>query len=217
MKIESKKMRSNLLPVLKQGWGYIAWAFGLFVLFALLDCNILQFLSFVAFAAFIYVYRNPERELPLFQNSSVTSPVDGTVISIEELDDPEYGYKVEIESDFSNVAVLRVPMSSSLLSVVHLKGTRLAKNSPLFTKTNENAVLIFENRDANKVKVVHRCKQSFDGIHIDIIMAQNLTQSFRYGSMIHGVTSIYLPRNFRLNITVSNELIGSETLIGYFS
>jgi phosphatidylserine decarboxylase len=210
-------MRSNLLPVLKQGWGYIAWAFGLFVLFALLDCNILQFLSFVAFVAFIYVYRNPERELPLFQNSSVTSPVDGTVISIEELDDPEYGYKVEIESDFSNVAVLRVPMSASLLFVAHQKGTRLAKNSPLFTKTNENAVLIFENRDANKVKVVHRCKQSFDGIHIDIIMAQNLTQSFRYGSMIHGVTSIYLPRNFRLNITVSNELVGSETLIGYFS
>ncbi|MDD3060480.1 MAG: phosphatidylserine decarboxylase, partial [Sulfurimonas sp.] len=96
MKIESKKMRSNLLPVLRQGWGYIGWAFGLFILFALFDYTILEFLSFVAFVAFIYMYRNPERELPLFQNSSVTSPVDGTVVSIEELDDLEYGYKVEV-------------------------------------------------------------------------------------------------------------------------
>jgi len=210
-------MRSNLLPVLRQGWGYIGWAFGLFILFALFDYTILEFLSFVAFVAFIYMYRNPERELPLFQNSSVTSPVDGTVVSIEELDDLEYGYKVEVESDFSDVAVLRVPMSGSLLFATHQNGTRLAKNSPLFTKTNENAVLIFENRDANKVKVVHRCKQSFDGIHIDIITAQHLAQSYRYGSMIHGITTIYLPRNFRLSINVSNELIGSETLIGYFS
>ncbi|MBU1216760.1 phosphatidylserine decarboxylase [bacterium] len=210
-------MRNNLLPVLKEGWNFIAWAFALFVIFALLDCEILEFLSFVAFAALIYLYRNPERELPLFQNSSVTSPVDGTVLSIEELEDSEYGYKIEIESDFSNVAVLRVPMSSVLNEIKHVQGTRLSKKSPLFSKTNENTRLVFENIDGNKVKIVHTCKQSFDGIHTDIIKAQNLPQSYRYGTMINGITTLYLPRNFRLNINVANELSASETLIGYFS
>jgi phosphatidylserine decarboxylase len=210
-------MKNNLLPVLKEGWNFIAWAFGLFVLFSLLDCDVLEFLSFIAVAILIYLYRNPEREMPLFQNSSVTSPVDGTVLSIEELEDAEYGYKIEIESNFSNVAVLRVPMSSSLQEIEHKKGTRLSRHSPLFSKINENTTLVFENIDGNKVKVVHTCKQSFDGIHTDIIKAQNLAQSFRYGTMINGVTTLYLPRNFRLNINVSNELRASETLIGYFS
>jgi phosphatidylserine decarboxylase len=77
--------------------------------------------------------------------------------------------------------------------------------------------LVFENIDGNKVKIVHTCKQSFDGIHTDIIKAQNLPQSYRYGTMINGVTTLYLPRNFRLNINVANELSASETLIGYFS
>jgi hypothetical protein len=36
-------MRNNLLPVLKEGWNFIAWAFALFVIFALLDCEILEF------------------------------------------------------------------------------------------------------------------------------------------------------------------------------
>jgi len=210
-------MRNNLLPVLKEGWNFIAWAFALFLIFALLDFEIGEFISFVVLIGLIYLYRNPERELPLFQNSSVTSPADGTVISIQELSDTEYGYKIEIESDFTNVGVLRVPMTSSLAQIQHKQGTRVSKYSPLFSKTNENALLIFENIDGNKVQVVHTCKQSFDGIHTDIIKAQNLPQSYRYGTMINGVTTLYLPRNFRLNIHVANELKASETLIGYFS
>lgn len=210
-------MRSNLLPVLKEGWGFIAWTSALFVLFALFDCDVLQFLSLVAFAGFVYFYRNPEREMPLFQNSSVTSPVDGTVISIEELEDAEYGYKIEIDSNFFNVAVLRVPVSSSLKEIEHKKGARLSRYNPLFSKINENLLLVFENMDGNKVKVVHTAKESFDGIHVDIIKAQNMAQSLRYGVMINGATTLYLPRNFRLNINVSNELRASETLIGYFS
>lgn len=210
-------MRNNLLPILKEGWSFIAWAFALFIVFALFNCSLLEFISFVAFAVLVYLYRNPEREMPLFQNSSVTSPVDGTVVSIEELTDAEYGYKVQIESDFSNVAVLRVPMNSSLQEIEHKKGARLSKYSPLFSKINENAVFVFENIDGNRVKVLHTCKQSFDGIHTDIIKAQSLPQSYRYGTMMNGVTTLYLPRNFRLNINVSNELRASETLIGYFS
>jgi phosphatidylserine decarboxylase len=212
-----KKMRNNLLPVLKEGWSFIAWAFALFIVFKLFGVDTLAFVSLVSLIALIYLYRNPERELPLFQHSSVTSPVDGTVISIKELEDLEYGYKVEINSDFSNVAVLRVPMSSIVNEIEHKNGTRLSKYSPLFSKTNENAVVVFENMDGNRVKIVHTCKQSFDGIHTDILKAQNLPQSFRYGTMINGVTTLYLPRNFRLNINVANELKASETLIGYFS
>jgi phosphatidylserine decarboxylase len=212
-----KKMRNNLLPVLKEGWNFIAWAFAFFIIFALFDCDILEFIALLAFGGLVYLYRNPEREMPLFLNSSVTSPVDGTVVSIEELEDAEYGYKVKIESDFTNVGVLRVPMTSSLKEIEHKKGTRLSKFSPLFSKTNENAVLVFENTDGNKVKIVHICKQSFDGIHAEIVQGQNLPQSLRYGTMINGVTTLYLPRNFRLNINVANEIKASETLIGYFS
>lgn len=210
-------MRSNLLPVLKEGWIYIFWALGFFVLFTLLECTLLQFLTFFAILGFVYLYRNPEREFPMFQDASVTSPVDGIVLSIEEIEDKEYGYKVVIESDFSDVAVFRAPISGSTLLMQHTKGTRLSKHDALFAKTNENAVIVFETTGQNKVKVVHTSKQNFSGINVNIIQTQNVVQTLRYGSMINGITTMYLPKNFRLDINTSTQVTGSETLIGYFS
>ena len=60
-------------------------------------------------------------------------------------------------------------------------------------------------------------KQSFDEIRIAAKESQSLLQGSRYGVMISGVTTIYLPQNFRLNINIGSELKASESLIGYFS
>jgi len=64
---------------------------------------------------------------------------------------------------------------------------------------------------------VHRLKQSFDSIHIDAFVNQTRLQGGRYGVMLNGVTTLYLPLNFRLNVNVGNQVKASETLVGYFS
>lgn len=209
-------MKNNLLPIAKEGWKYLAASLFAMLLFTLLHLDFLQFFAFLATLFFIFVFRNPERQTLIYQKESVISPVDGTVILIEELTDDEYAYKVEIDSSCLNVSLLRVPFNSTLESVELYRGTRLSPASSLSKSLNENAMLIFSNNN-NKIKVTHFLKQSFKGIDLDVVKMQTLQQGARYGLMINGVTTLYLPHNFRLNISLGGEVVACESLLGYFT
>ncbi len=210
-------MKSNLLPISSAGFKYVASAFLAFIIFSIFDIEFLAFISFALMLAFGFIFRNPEREVLSFEKNSLVSPVDGSVTSIEDIQDSEYAYKLEIDSTYFNVGVLRTPLDSTLKNVIVKKGARLASTSTLSKDINENVELIFVDENSNSVKVVHRLKRSFDDISVDVKNAQNVKQASRYGVMINGTTTIYLPKNFRLNVTVGSELEGSQTLIGYFS
>lgn len=212
-------MKSNLLPIAKEGWSYLAYSVAAFIVFMILDLDLLQFLAFLTTLFFIYIFRNPERENMLYQQNSVVSPVDGIVSSIEELqNENSYAYKVEIDGSYLNVALLRAPFTSTIEELEIQRGARLSVFKSLSKSINENAALIFsDEKSSNKMKVVHRLKQSVKGIDIDINKNQSLVQGSRYGLVVNGITELYLPHNFRLNIDIGNELIASESLIGYFT
>ncbi len=210
-------MRSNLLPISQAGFKTIGCALGLFVLSVVFDFDFFSFIFLVLIAILIFIYRNPEREMIVFQNHSVLSPVDGKVLSIENIEDSEYAYKVTVDSTYADVGVLRVPMNSSVKEIAIVKGSKLAHNSTVAAKINENCTLVFEDSSLNRVKVTHLLKQSFADICITSTKSQDLLQTTRYGFMTNGITTIYLPQNFRVNVSVGNDIMGSETLIGYFS
>ena len=210
-------MKSNLLPISSTGFKYIASTFLAFIIFSIFDIEFLALIAFILSVAFAFIFRNPEREFPSFEKNNLVSPVDGRVISIDHIQDSEYTYKVEVDSSYLDIGILRTPLDSTLESLILRKGTRLAKTSTLFEDVNENAELIFVDDNSNSVKVRHQLKRSFDGINIDVVTPKKLKQASRYGVMLNGITTIYLPKNFRLNVTLGNELKGSQTLIGYFS
>ncbi len=210
-------MQNNLFIIAKSGWRYIAYAVAAFILFSILDLEFLAFVSFVGILIFFYLYRNPERQIPFYQQNSLIAPADGAITAIEELQDSEYTYRVDVESSYLNVAVLRVPMNAKVVSVNIVKGSRVGKNSKLFALLNEYAELFLVDNANNGVKIVHREKRSFAPLDIDLVKEEELMQGVRYGVMINGVTSLYLKSNFRLNVSVGEELKASETLIGYFS
>ncbi len=212
----SKVMKNNLFPISSVGFKYIASAFSAFIIFSIFDIEFLVLVSFVLIIAFGFVFRNPEREVPSFERYSLVSPVDGSVISIEDIQNSEYAYKLEIDSTYLDVGVLRTPLDSTLQNVIVRKGARLG-TSTLSEDINENAELIFVDENSNSVKIVHRLKRSFDDISVDVKSTQNVKQASRYGVMINGTTTLYLPKNFRLNVSVGSEIKGSQTLIGYFS
>jgi len=210
-------MKSNLLPISEEGLKTVAISAAIAALLSLLDFEFLAFIVFCATLFFIYIFRNPERVLPSFDKGSVTAPSDGTVKSIEELNDSEYAYKIVIESDYLDVAVLRAPLDVTVESVILYKGTRVSKKSKLFSDMNEYATLVFLDESGNKCKVVHQLKKSCTPLFLSLIKKQNLRQSLRYGFMLNGITTLYLPSNFRLNVNIGNELKASESLMGYFS
>jgi len=212
-------MKNNLLPIAKEGWNYLAASLLLMFIFTLLNFDFLQFFAFLATLFFIFVFRNPERQNMLYQESSVVSPADGTIVSIQEIEDEDgYAYKVDIDSTYLNVSLLRSPFTSTLEQVELYRGTKLSHANTLSKALNENATLLFvEKNSNNKVKITHTLKESFKDINLDVVKSQNIQQGARYGLMINGVTTLYLPQNFRLNVNVGAELLACETLLGYFT
>lgn len=211
------KMHSNLLPVAKEGWTYLAYASLAFILFTILDLEILSILSLLSIFLLIFSFRNPERELPVFEENSVLSPVDGKLISIDEYDDAKYRYKIAIESSLLDVAILRAPMNATVSSCVKKNGAKLNLDTKLATKINENASIIFEDSNQNSLKVSHLVKQSFCGVTLNNIKEKSFMQSSRYGVMLNGITYIYVPQNFRLNVKIGDSIQASKSLLGYFS
>lgn len=210
-------MKTNLLPIAKEGFSYIAYSIGFFIVFSILDLQFLELIALVFLVFFTIIFRNPEREVSSFEKDSVLSPVDGTIVSIDELDGEEYSYKIKINTSYQDLGVLRIPMDASVASVLQVKGTRISIDDNLSHKLNEHTSLVFEDKNANKIKVVHTLKQGFCSIGVDISTDTQVRQSSRYGLMIHGITEIYLPQNFRLNVSSNDELKASISLLGYFS
>lgn len=210
-------MNKNLLPISKDGLAKIVYTL-LFLLLALaLDLDILSFLSFVLLAFLVYIYRNPEREATLYGQNSIVSPVDGEVVSIETLENEEYAYKIEIDSKFSDIAILRVPMNAKVDDIKTQHGSKLSNRGTLFRKINEQSRVTFKDENSNKIVVEHLSKMNFEDIIIDLYKDQSVVQSSRYGLSLNGITTLYLPHNFRVNINVGSEVVASETLIGYLS
>jgi len=211
-------MKNNLLPIAKEGWQYIAYSVFAIVIFSSLGFGFLEFLSLFITAFFIYVYRNPERESLVYEKNSVVSPVDGSVISIDEINEANnYSYKLTINSNYFDVSLLRSPLSSNISSIKKQYGSRLSSYSSLSQKINEQTELIFEDDNENVLKVEHIINQSFAPIDINIIKKQKLLQGSRYGVMLSGKTVLYLPQNFRINVSIGDQVKASQSLIGYFS
>jgi len=210
-------MKSNLFIIAKKGWLYLAYSISIFILLTIVDLEFFAFFAFLITLFFIFVFRNPERELVSFEPNSILSPADGIVSSITTLKESEYAYRVDIQSNYFDVSLLRSPMNATVESVITQEGTRVSQDSILFNDLNENSELVFIDENKNRVKVVHRIAQSFAPLCIDVIGKQALLQTSRYGLMLNGTTSIYLPSNVRVNVNVGNEVKASQTLLAHIS
>lgn len=210
-------MSSNLLPIAKEGFNRIGITFLAFIFFSIFDLDFFEFIAFLVVIFLLFVYRNPERMSPILEVKSVVSPVDGTVIAIEELYENKYAYKIVIDSSYFDVSLLRSPLSASVKSLDIKHGAKLSKDSQLAKDLNESVEIVFEDSFKNSIKVKHMLKQSFDAITVDLNTKQNTLQGARYGLMINGITTIYLSQNFRVNISTGQEVNASQSLVGYFS
>lgn len=210
-------MKNNLLPIAKEGWKYLGYSTVIFFISVFFDIDIFIGLSFIVMIHFIYVFRNPERELSSYEDKSVVSPVDGRITSIEEVNDSKYFYKLIIKSSYSDISLLRTPMDGLVSSQVNFTGSRVNTSHPLSKKINEYTSIEFEDKNLNTIKITHRIKESFCAIQTDTIVGLNFRYGTRYGVMNSGVTEVYLPKNFRLSISLGDEVKASQSLIGFFS
>ncbi len=209
-------MKNNLFPISNNGLKYILYTFLASFVFSLFDFDTFTFFSFVTIFVLVFLFRNPEREISIFDAGSVVSPVDGKVVDIEELSDSEYGYKVVVESTYLDIGVLRAPCDGYITQVSIKNGSRLSFSTPTAKALNAQIELIFKHEKHNQIKVKHIIAQSFAPLALTVFQSQSIRQSSRYGFMLHGFTEIYIPKNFRLNINTGSKIKASQSLLGFF-
>ncbi|MDX1296413.1 MAG: phosphatidylserine decarboxylase [Sulfurimonadaceae bacterium] len=213
--------QSDTFIIAKEGWKFLLGSIGAFILFILIDMSLLQFVAFGAIIAFVYIYRNPERIVPYYQDHSIVAVADGRVRSIETVDNcPMLDgpcYKVEIVSGMFDTSLLRAPFEATAATVELFRGTRLPVMQPLASSLNERAVVRFDDAQGESCIVEHMLDQSIDALSLNVRETHKLPQGGRYGLMVRGTHTLYLPTESRVAVKVGEEVRAGESLIGYFS
>lgn len=207
-------MNNNLFPISKEGWSYIGYSVALFLVLGFFDLEFLQFFSFLLILFFLYVFRNPEREMPAFEKGGVVSPVDGRVTDIHE---DTKTTQITLESNYLDVSVLRVPIGSVISEIKEQKGASLSKNSLKSKFLNEQLNISFEDSQKRVVNVSHVVNLNFLGVLHYLINSQKVIQGSRYGVMLKGTTVVSIPKNSKVNVQIGSEVKACESVIAYLS
>ena len=140
-----KNVFSWITTVLPQGikltLKVFAAAFVFFILgLIFLDCIFmpLSFLCLVFSFFVLFFCRDPKREIT-FDENEITSPADGTVLSIKTEDDPNI-VVIRIFLSIFNVHIQRAPYGGQVTETKYTKGTFLFANNPGADKNERNLI-----------------------------------------------------------------------------
>ncbi len=210
--------RSDTFVISRQGWDILV-PFGIFTLLLLLSIGfqLFTFILLLVFVFLLYIHRNPERVSNYAQEGSILSAVDGRVREIISMDkspiDGKPGYEIIVESGYIDTAVLRAPIDGHM-SIDHLQRGAMLRLNSAHENLNEYADIRFSS---NRGDVLMRHTLGSWARPLRFNVEGELLQNQRYGFMLNGKTSIYLPTNSRVAIKEGMTLRAGESVVGFFS
>ncbi len=178
---------------------------------------LLQLGLFVFLVLILQFFRNPSRP-PLALSDAVIAPVDGKVVIIEEVEEPEYfkGKRLQVSIFMSplNVHVTRYPVSGKVVFSKYHPGKYLVAWHPKSSTLNERTTIVVNNpvfgdvlyrqiagavarRIVNYAKVNDEAVQGADAGFI------------KFGSRV----DVFLPLNTVVQVQIGQKVKGGVTLI----
>jgi phosphatidylserine decarboxylase len=175
------------------------------ILFLFLLIMILQF------------FRNPQRHLEV-NDYNIIAPVDGKVVVIEEVFEPEYfkdkRLQVSIFMSPINVHVTRYATSGKVKYSKYHPGKYLVAWDPKASTENERTTVVIENRIFGEVlyrqiagalakRIVNYAEEGMN-------VRQGADAGFiKFGSRV----DIYLPIGTTINVKIGQKAIGNKTIV----
>ncbi len=162
-------------------------------------------------------FRNPKRVAPLNDNVLV-APVDGKVVVIEEVEEPEYfkdkRLQVSIFMSPINVHVTRYAMSGTIKYSKYHPGKYLVAWHPKASTENERTTVVVNNTSFGDI--LYRqiagalAKRIVNYAKVNDKVIQGTDAGFiKFGSRV----DIFLPLGTKLNITLGDKVKGGEQVI----
>ncbi len=162
-------------------------------------------------------FRNPVRTIEV-NDYNITAPVDGKVVVIEEVEEPEYfkdkRLQVSIFMSPINVHVTRYCTSGKVKYSKYHPGKYLVAWHPKASTENERTTIVIENRIFGEIlyrqiagalakRIVNYAKENTQ-------VRQGQDAGFiKFGSRV----DIYLPLGTKVNVKIGEKAIGNKTII----
>lgn len=211
----------------KEGFKIIAITFLLVALFAVVvdkfvSLQWLQYLLFFTLFVFLFLilqfFRNPKRTT-LLNDNAVVSPVDGKVVVIEEVFEPEFfkekRLQVSVFMSPINVHVTRYPIGGQVAYSKYHPGKYLVAWHPKASTENERTTVVVDNPTYGKVlyrqiagalakRIVNYAKQGGDAA------TQGEDSGFiKFGSRV----DLFLPLDTKIKVNLNQKVKGGESII----
>lgn len=194
---------------------------GLFLLIDFIEIpwliKTLQIGLLVFFILILQFFRNPKRHTQ-HNDIHVVSPVDGKVVVIEEVEEPEYfkdkRLQVSIFMSPINVHVTRYPVGGKVVFSKYHPGKYLVAWHPKSSEENERTTVVVENQKIGKVlyrqiagalarRIVNYAKKDMN------VVQGNDAGFIKFGSRV----DLFLPLDTKLKVNLDQKVKGGETII----
>ena len=194
---------------------------GLFLLIDFIEIpwliKTLQIGLLVFFILILQFFRNQKRHTQ-HNDTHVISPVDGKVVVIEEVEEPEYfkdkRLQVSIFMSPINVHVTRYPVGGKVVFSKYHPGKYLVAWHPKSSEENERTTVVVENQKIGKVlyrqiagalarRIVNYAKKDMN------VVQGNDAGFIKFGSRV----DLFLPLDSKLKVNLDQKVKGGETII----
>ncbi|MEI6348668.1 MAG: phosphatidylserine decarboxylase family protein [Bacteroidota bacterium] len=181
-------------------------------------------LYFTAIGFYFFVvrfFRVPNRQI-IIDNNAIYAPADGTVVVIEEVEEPEYfkdrRRQISIFMSPLNVHINYYPISGSLVYKQYHPGRFLVAWHPKSSKLNERNTLVVEHTQNGK-SILFRQIAGFMARRIvnkksapDIAIQGDEFGMIKFGSRV----DIFIPLDAKVNVELDEKVTAKKTIIAYF-
>lgn len=174
-------------------------------------------LALILLGLVLQFFRNPTRTT-VAEAGDVIAPADGTVVVIEEAEEPEYfqGKRKQISIFMSplNVHVNRAPVSGRTVFAKYHKGKYLVAWHPKSSTENERTTLVFETLNHGEVMIRQIAGAVARRIAVYVKPGQPVSVGedvgfIRFGSRV----DIFLPLDAEVLCKIGDKPSGGETII----
>ncbi len=210
----------------KEGYRIIAWSFLVIIIinyfihtrYHIFWLNsIFSIISLIAFMLIVYFFRFPSRSVKANPNE-VIAPVDGKVVVIEEVFEPEFFKDKRLQMSIFmsplNVHATRYPISGKVIYSKYYKGKHLVAWHPKSSELNERTTIVVDNPVIGPVLfrqiagAVARRIENYS--KVGDIVEQGADAGFiKFGSRV----DIFLPLNTNPEVVIGDKTRGGETVI----
>lgn len=179
--------------------------------------KIIQIVTLIFLILVLQFFRNPKRVFDISDNT-IIAPVDGKVVVIEEVYEPEYfkdkRLQVSIFMSPINVHVTRYAVNGLVKFSKYHPGKYLVAWHPKASEENERTTVVLENRVFGEIlyrqiagalarRIVNYAKE---GMHV----VQGTDAGFiKFGSRV----DLFLPLGTKIEVALNQKAIGGKTVI----